>query len=125
MPRHGPAYKKPFALGQAMEMLSEFWAHYALYLPDLFGLPLELLVVLAGFGIIGAWLTDATFKHSAFGMMLNFAILQIGVAITFLVAMADFRVVLTENAVLTLVMAVFGGCTLLAFLAAIKNRITP
>jgi len=108
-----------------MEMLNDFLTHYAVYLPDLFGLPLELFVVLAGFGVLGSWLTDMAFKHSGFGMILNFAILQIGVCITFLVAMADFRIVLTEDAVLTIAMAVFGGCTLLALLAAIKNRITP
>ena len=108
-----------------MELFSEFFAHYTVHLPELFDLPLELLVVLTGFGVVGAWMADIGFKHSAFGMMLNFAVMSIGVLITFLVAMADFRYVLTENAALTIAIAVFGGCALLGMLAAIKNRILP
>lgn len=108
-----------------MEMLREFLAHYTAHLPVLFDIPLELLVVLTGFGVLGAWIADMGFKHSGFGMLLNLAVMVIGVVITFLIAMADFRYVLTDNAALTIAIAVFGGCTLLALLAAIKNRITP
>jgi hypothetical protein len=108
-----------------MDAAREFIDRYAIYLPDLAGLPIELLVVLAGFGVVGAWLTDMALKHAGFGMIMNFLVLQMGVAVAFLVAMADFRIVLTENAAFTIAIAIAGGCTLFAVLAAIKNRLAP
>jgi hypothetical protein len=108
-----------------MDAAREFLERYVIYLPELTDLPLELMVVLAGFGVIGAWLTDMALKHAGFGMIMNFFVLQMGVAAAFLIAMADFRIVLTDSAPSTIAIAIAGGCTLFAVLAAIKNRLTP